>query len=132
MDDRSSGNGYSLRLRELVAMKTILRLAGALSMVGVVHLFIVYFDVPKPAAWWVGALIYSGLLAVLLSASPLATKLSVYTMFVVVTWVGSLTVCPCTGAHFLFAPIAGLMSLSIAHAIFDRVLPASVSTQKSE
>ncbi|WP_146416568.1 hypothetical protein [Crateriforma conspicua] len=96
-------------------------------MIALVHLFIIYFDIPTPAAWWIGAMIYSGLVAVLFSSRSLAKKLSTYAMFGIVTWVGWLTVCPCTFAHFLFAPVAGLIALITTHAILSRILPSRVA-----
>ena len=93
-------------------------------MVGVVFLFIVYYRIPKPDAWWIGAMIYAGLLAVLLSRYSLLQKIGVYLMFVVVTIVGTITVCPCTNVHFVFAPIAGLIVLSL----FDTLVTWPLST----
>ena len=46
--------------------------------------------------------------------------------------VGWLTVCRCTFAHFLIAPIASLIALSIAHGILARVLPATVPIEDCE
>jgi len=89
----------------------------AAAMVGVVHAFMIVFAVPRPTAWYLGAMIYAGLLAVLYSRRLLVDKVGMYFMFAVVTVVGAATVCPCTGAHFLVAPVAGLFALGMFHAI---------------
>lgn len=94
-----------------------LRFAGALAMVGVVHAFMLGFHVPRPAAWYLGAMIYAGLVAVLFARRSLADKLGTYFVFLVVAVVGALTVCPCTGAHFFFGPLAGLLALAIVHRL---------------
>ena len=91
-------------------------------MVGVVHAFMVFFSVPKPAAWYLGTMIYGGLVAVLFSQKSLIDKLGIYFVFVVVTIVGALTVCPCTGAHFFCALAAGLMALGLVHGV-KRMVP---------
>jgi hypothetical protein len=89
----------------------IVRGLGAIALIGLVHAFMIYFAVPTPAAWYLGAIIYAGLLAVLLARMSMLDKLFTYMLFAIVTVVGSLTVCPCTGAHFLAAPAAGLAFL---------------------
>jgi hypothetical protein len=96
-------------------MYWIRRTIGALAMVVVVHAFILIFKVPKPDAWYVGAMIYTGLVAVLFSTKSLYDKLGIYLVFLVVTIVGAVTVCPCTGAHFVLAPIAGFVALGVVH-----------------
>jgi hypothetical protein len=60
-------------------------------------------------------------LAVLFSRYSIGDKIGIYFLFVVVTLIGALTVCPCTGAHFFLAPIGGmlaLLSLSLGWNIF--------------
>lgn len=104
-------------LNQTTTAKRALQLICAFAMVGVVHVFIVQCQIPKPEAWWIGAMIYSGLVGVLLSRYTLLQKIGVYLMFVVVTIVGAITVCPCTGAHFVIAPIAGLIALSLFHTL---------------
>jgi hypothetical protein len=93
------------------------RIGGAAIMVVVVHAFMVWFAVPRPAAWYLGAIIYAGLIAVMFSRRSLVDKFGIYFVFVVVTVVGALTVCPCAGAHFVLAPIAGLMALALVHLV---------------
>lgn len=101
------------------------RIGGAAVMVALVHAFMVWFAVPRPAAWYLGAIIYAGLIAVMFSRRPLVDKLGIYFMFAVVTVVGALTVCPCTGAHFVLAPIAGLMALAIVNLVKFLLPPPS-------
>ena len=93
------------------------RTFGAMAMVAVVHVFMLWFAVPRPAAWYLGGMIYAGLIAVLFSRRSLFDKLGIYFVFVVVTVVGALTVCPCTMAHFFVAPIAGLMAIALVHVV---------------
>ncbi|HEX5442718.1 MAG TPA: hypothetical protein VFW87_02765 [Pirellulales bacterium] len=95
----------------------LLRLVGALAMVGVVHAFMVGFRVPRPAAWYLGAMMYAGLVAVLFARRSLADKLGIYFVFLVVAVVGALTVCPCTSAHFFFGPLAGLLAVAVVHRV---------------
>jgi hypothetical protein len=106
--------GADSQLRPCMA-RWILRTIAAVAMVGVVHAFMVGLDLPSPAAWVLGAMIYAGLVGVLFAQRPIADKIAFYAVFVVVTLVGAATVCPCTGAHFFLAPIAGLMTLGLAH-----------------
>ncbi len=100
-----------------MAAKWILRIVGACGMVGVVHAFMIFYSIPRPAAWYLGAIIYAGLIAVLFSDKPLFEKLGIYFVFVVVAIVGAMTVCPCTHAHFIVAPAAGLVALGLVHGI---------------
>lgn len=88
---------------------------GALVIVGIVHYFMIFFEVPTPDAWALGAVIDAALVSVLFSNWPLIDKVGVYCMFFVVTLVGALTVCPCTAAHFILAPPAGLAVLGLFH-----------------
>lgn len=101
------------------------RIGGAAIMVAVVHAFMVWFAVPRPAAWYLGAIIYAGLIVVMFSRRSLVEKIGVYFVFAVVTVVGALTVCPCTGAHFVLAPIAGLMALAVVHLVKFLLPPPS-------
>jgi hypothetical protein len=66
-------------------------------MVAVVHGFMVGFEVPSLAAWFLGAMMYVGLVAVLFARRSLLDKLGIYFVYVVTGVVGALTVCPCTG-----------------------------------
>ncbi|MDB4614644.1 hypothetical protein OAH18_03035 [bacterium] len=100
-----------------MALKWIIRILAASAMVGVVHAFMIGFAVPTPAAWYLGAMIYAGLVAVLFSKSSIVDKVGIYFVFAVVTVVGAVTVCPCTGAHFFIAPIAGMVALGLIHGI---------------
>lgn len=95
----------------------VVRFAGAILMIAIVHAFMVHFAVPSPAAWYLGAIIYAGLVAVLFDESSIVDKISIYVTFGVVTVVGSITVCPCTGAHFFLAPIAGMLMLGMFQTV---------------
>jgi hypothetical protein len=101
----------------------MLRSVAAVGMVGVVHVFTLCLAIPSPAAWILGAMIYAGLLGVLLSHYSMIDKLRTYGLFVVVTYVGAGTVCPCTGAHFIAAPIAGLCFLGLTQGIKEFLRP---------
>jgi hypothetical protein len=100
-----------------MAPKWIVRILAAGAMISVVHAFMIGFAVPSPAAWYLGAIIYAGLVAVLFSKRSIFDKLGIYLVFVVVTVVGALTVCPCTGVHFFIAPIVGLVALGLIRGI---------------
>ncbi len=102
--------------------KWVGRAVGAGAMVGVVHAFMIYFDVPRPAAWFLGAMIYGGLVAVLFAQRSIFDKMGIYLTFAVVTVVGALTVCPCTHAHLLFGPIAGMLTVAFVHTV-KRIVP---------
>lgn len=95
----------------------LLRIIGAFAMVAVVHAFMLGFKVPTPEAWYLGAIIYAALVAVLFSKRSIIDKLGIYVVFAVVTIVGALTVCPCTGAQFVATPLAGLATLGIIHRL---------------
>jgi len=86
-------------------------------MIAVVHAFLIGFAVPSPAAWYLGAMIYAGLVAVIFSHSSIVDKLGTYVLFAVVTVVGALTVCPCTCAHFFIAPIAGFAVIGLIRVL---------------
>jgi len=104
-------------MKNIMTAKWIVRTLAAGAMVAVVHAFMIGFAVPHPAAWYLGAIIYVGLIAVLFSKSSIVDKLGIYFMFVIVTIVGAITACPCTGAHFFIAPIAGMIALGLIHVM---------------
>jgi hypothetical protein len=90
-------------------------------MVAVMHGFMVGFEVPSLAAWFLGAMMYVGLVAVLFARRSLLDKLGINFVYVVTGVVGALTVCPCTGAHFILGPFAGTAALGLMHLIKRRV-----------
>jgi hypothetical protein len=104
------------------ASKWTLRLVGAGLLIAAVHVFMLTNAVPRPAAWYLGSLIYAGLVAVLFSRRSLFDKIATYFVFVVVTIVGIFTVCPCTLGHFFLAPLAGLGAVGLVHLVKRRFL----------
>ena len=97
----------------LIVRRWMPRIIGAMVMIGVVHAFMLWLNMPTFEAWCLGSLIYTGLVAVLFSRKSLIDKLGTYVIFIVVTVAGALTVCPCTGAQFIFGPLAGLITLGL-------------------
>src|SRR2546427_661723 len=93
------------------------QILGAIAMIAVVHAFMMWFEVPNPHAWFLGAVIYAGLVAVLFDKGSFIDKLIVYFVFIVVTVVGAYTVCPCTGGHIIIALPVGVFLLALLQAI---------------
>lgn len=58
---------FAISIENAMSTKWIVRILAAMAMVAVVHVFMIFLAVPHPAAWYLGAMIYGGLVAVLFS-----------------------------------------------------------------
>jgi hypothetical protein len=91
--------------------------------------FMVYFQIPRNAAWLFACLIFPGLWLESVLARSLWDLAEWYAAVATTTVVGAITACPCVPcAHFVFAAPAGLLAFWLVRAT-RRIAHSAVARQ---